>query len=369
MMSKVGAAVAAERSRQGLRVEDLGVDASVVQHLEAGMPDVTVAALETIARALQVDHVALRRGVIVARPRPSVFLRHSPLQDFHPDDATTLDLVLDHARSRNVLTSLLGDDVGLFPRSIVSTRTVAADKPLAPAFQGYHLARELRTQLGLATEPIVDVRELAEVTLGVAVLTRQLLTLGSSAMAVKAGEAAAIVLAPGATTSQARVWLAHEICHALFDADTGGTHVVVDFVTDKKTHQAEQRARAFAAEFLLPADGLRQIFGPPQSIQGTDAATKIVGKARDHFGATWQVTANQVCNQEFVDKSLREWLEQMPPTTPGSVWTATLPQVGGPSIRVSGLVRRAHEAGLITDSEARAVLGIDPLGMLPWDTR
>ena len=53
----------------------------------------------------------------------------------------------------------------------------------------------------------------------------------------------------------ARVYLAHELCHVLFDPSDGGLHIVLDVGSDRDVQAAEQRARAFAAELLLPLPG------------------------------------------------------------------------------------------------------------------
>ena len=70
-LTEIGAAIAAERARQGLRVGDLGVDASVVEAIEAGRPGLTTTQLERIADALQVDPIALRGGTVDVAPVPT----------------------------------------------------------------------------------------------------------------------------------------------------------------------------------------------------------------------------------------------------------------------------------------------------------
>jgi hypothetical protein len=161
----------------------------------------------------------------------------------------------------------------------------------AAAHQGYLLARELRRALGNDADALADLREIAEVSCGVTVVVRRLSTIGSTAFAVKAGDAAAIVLAPISSAREpiARVWIAHELCHVLFDIDSGGVHVVIDFDGDRHVQDAERRARAFAAELLLPEAGLRKLVGPPAQVSGETAARNLVAMARDAFGSTWQL--------------------------------------------------------------------------------
>ncbi|MGN6105979.1 MAG: ImmA/IrrE family metallo-endopeptidase [Kofleriaceae bacterium] len=369
MLKDIGAAVAAERIRRGLRTDDLGIDARIVEDLEAGRPGITTTQLETVAATLQIDPIALRSGTIVPRPTPSVYLLHRGAQDFDPAEMPALDAALEQARARNELARLLGNDVGLFPSRAVAPRGVAADGPNAPAHQGYQLARELRQMLGNEADPLDDLCALAESVVGVVVLVRRLVTIGSAAFAVKSADSAAILLAPASRAREngTRVRIAHELCHLLFDLDDGGLHVVVDYESDRQPFQAEQRARAFAAELLLPEAGLRQLLGAPGQISGALDAKRVVSEARDAFGSTWQVAANHLCNLHFIDLELRRWLESLEPSPPARSWTTSLPREGSPSLLVEQLVRRAHEVGHLTDGEARTLLGIDRFAPLPWD--
>lgn len=370
MFQQIGAAIASERTRQGLRSSELGVAAEVVEALEAGKPGITTTQLEAIAHALQVDEIALRAGEIKLRAVPSVFLRHRGIhQDFAASDLSILDAALEHARSRNALAHLVGDSPGLFPLHQIEVRGAASDVANAAARQGYQLARELRRALGNDADALGDLRELAETACGVTVLVRQLATIGSSALAIKAGDAAAIVLAPVGPVREplARVWLSHELCHILYDPDDAGVHVVVDFDGERHAQLAEQRARAFAAELLLPEAGLRKLIGPPAGVTGESAARNLVALARDAYGATWQVAANHLANLGFVAMELRDWLERQPPLPMSRAWTTQLAAAGAPSLHVTALTRRAYDAEIITDGEVRALLGLDVVMTLPWE--
>jgi hypothetical protein len=369
VLKNIGTAIAAERRRQGLRTSELGIDSQIVEDIEAGRPGITTTQLETVAAALQLDPVALRVGKIAARPRPSVFLLHRGAQDFDAAEMPVLDAALEHARVRNALARLLGEDVGMFPRGDLAPRGAAGDVTNAAAHQGYQLARELRRALGNETKALGDLRELAESKIGLALVVRRLSTIGSSAFAVKAADTAAIVLAPSSQGREphSRVSIAHELCHVLFDPDDGGVNVVVDFEVDRRAHQSEQRARAFAAELLLPDDGLRQLIGAPKEVSGETASKNLVAMARDAFGTTWQVTANHLCNLRFILPDLRPWLELQQPTPSTRDWITSLPREGGPSSHVGALAQRAYDAGHLTDGEVRAILDIDRLGPLPWE--
>lgn len=370
MLAKIGAAVAAERRRQGLEQDDLGVDAKVVAALEQGLPGITTVQFRTLAEALQVDAVALRRGEIVAMPLPSVYLRHNAHQDFDGDDAAVLDEAMEQARNRNALARLATDDVGLFPRRTFKEQPSAADSPTAPARDGYRLAHLVRKELGNKTQALADLAELTEGSVGIAVLVRSLRTLGSTAVGIKAGDAAAIVLTPAGASREGGVvrgLIAHELCHVLFDPASGTLNIVIDYENDRRSLHAEQRARAFAAELLVPEAGVKALIGAPRHVREKDAACQLVAMIRDHYGASWQITANHLCNLGFIELGLREWLERTPPWSATRPWQTKLPIEGATSLRLASLTQVAHEGGKITDGEARAVLGIDALVALPWD--
>jgi Zn-dependent peptidase ImmA (M78 family) len=164
------------------------------------------------------------------------------------------------------------------------------------------------------------------------------------------------------------VYLAHELCHALFDPSPGGVHVVIDLVLDRKTQQAEQRARAFAAELLLPLQGIKQMVDVPSTIREPQAALDLIGRVRSRFGTPHAIAANQLCNQNLIDADLRESLEAAMSTFTGTAPDVELPHVDAASMLVVDLARRAHDDELITDGEARTILGLDRLAPLPWET-
>jgi hypothetical protein len=164
-----------------------------------------------------------------------------------------------------------------------------------------------------------------------------------------------------------RVHLTHELCHLLFDPSPGGVQVVVDISADRRALAAEQRARAFAAEMLLPLPGLVRLLGDPRGVSETGTAVELVTKARSRFGTPHEITANHLCNRGFIDLGLRDWLEATTTPFAGVPPVTKLPVDGAPSLLVSDFVERANTDGTITDGEARAMLGIDRLAPLPWE--
>jgi Zn-dependent peptidase ImmA (M78 family) len=215
-------------------------------------------------------------------------------------------------------------------------------------------------------------RALLEERLGVAGLVRTLQSSHVTVHSVRAGMYSVGVLNArefhrARHPMLVRVDLAHDLSHVLFDPSAGGLHIVIDAVTDRKNHAAEQRANAFAAELLLPIEGLTDLLGVPRGVNEPNAALELVARARSRFGTSHELAANHLCNLRFVDKRLREWLEAGRTVFTGQRPETTLPAAEAPSRLVAEYVERAHRAELLTDGEARALLGIDRLAQLPWD--
>ena len=376
MIERIGDTVRTVRERENCSLEDLarrsGVPLPVLTALEQGQPGVTTTQLDDVAGALSLDPAALLNGREIPRPVPSVFLRHAPMQDFDDRDAAVLDEALEQGHSLARLRSLLDEPVSALQAGTFTQREAAADRPKAPAQDGHRLAQEVRRWLGNAAEPLGDARALIEARFGVAVLVRTLASSRVTAAGVRAGTEAAIVLSArdaqrASNPLLARVYLAHELCHVLFDPSPGGLHIVVDVFTDRKKLAAEQRARAFAAELLLPQEGLTRMFGEPRAVDRPSAALDLVTQARGQFGTPHEIAANQLCNLRFIDLSLREWLEAEGTTFAGAPPETTLPEGGAPSRLLADHVEQAHGEGILTDGEAKVILGIDRLAPLPWD--
>lgn len=380
MFEHIARIVRAARERASYSLEELatrsGVQATVLEALEQGRRGITTTQLGEVARALSLDFPSLLSGREVSKPVPSVFLRHALMQDFDGRDETSLDDALEQGRALSNLRALLNEPPLALQAGVFKPRAAAADRPEAPAQDGYRLAREVRRWLGDPTEPLGDVGTLLEERFGVAVVVRTLESRRVTALGVRANTCAAVVL--NARDWQrvknpllARVHLAHELAHLLFDPSDGGLHIVLDRADERaderRDEAAERRARAFAAELLLPLAGLTRTLGTPLAVGEAEVALRLVGHARGRFGTPHEIAANHLCNLGFVDLSLRGWLEAQRTAFTGSPPVTRLSERDAPSPAVAELTQRAHREGHLTDSEARATLGLDRIAPLPWD--
>ena len=168
--------------------------------------------------------------------------------------------------------------------------------PGSPPFMvGYTLAHELREKLTLGDLPIASMRNLIEGKLGIPVIQTNLDEHIAGAT-VESNEKRAIVLNIDGRNSDAlvrRSTLAHEVSHLLFDPSPDLKALRVDNYDelderpDSRTDPVEQRANAFAIEFLAP-----------QSIAVTryERSADLFNEVLDYFGVSFTAGRYQVWN-------------------------------------------------------------------------
>ena len=89
-----------------------------------------------------------------------------------------------------------------------------------------------------------------------------------------------------------RATLAHEICHLL--VDSASSLPLVEVLGGRTAKHVEQRARAFAAELLLPREVAGQEFS---HYEGDEARVARLLRAR--FGVSSELLAWQAKNSEY----------------------------------------------------------------------
>lgn len=343
-----------------------GINPSVVRDAEAGRPGLTTAQLARLADELRVDVAALHRGEVVRRESPSIFFRHVRYQDFSHADLEVLDSALEQGRMLRYVSRRLGRPA---PPSF-EHRRIRTLRGKRAARHGYALSAKVRAELQRPLAPLTDLARIIERTFQIAVVNAHLSSARVVASSVRAPDGAAIVLNASDEGRQrnpivGRVHLAHELCHLLFDPSEGGMHFVYDLADDSDSSALEQRARGFAAELLMPKDGLLELAGAPRRLVSRDAAFGLVFKVRSRFGTPHEITANHLVNHEYIAAEQRESLVGAPVEVEG-VEGPTIPEPGKPSVELCRVVAAAHEASLLSDGEARNALGMDILERLPW---
>jgi len=379
MLRDIGKIVASARKRLNLDVQGLAtrasVEAAVLSALEKGKPGITTTEIDRIAEQLELDPAALLLGRDTPRPKSSIFLRHQGHQDFDFDAESVLDEALEAGRSLRFLNGALK----CTPSPRLWSKTALARVGRGPAAQeGYRLDNALRQLIKLPSEPLPDVGELLEERFEIAVVVETLPSAKMTAVSVRdAAGAAAIVLNASdahrsSNTQLARVYVTHELAHIMYDPSDGGLHIVIDREDAgpqaSTVERAEQRAKAFAAEFLMPLHGLLDLLGTPEAVTSTTRARDLVSRARKHFSTPWEIAANHLNHHGFISNEARETLlHQRPKDAPTGLLATRLPDPGASSIALSERVRRAHRDGLITDGQVRVALKLAVDDPLPAD--
>lgn len=372
LFEDVGRIVRDERAARRLNLAALADAAHVspkhLECLERGQAGVTMTELDRLAEQLDLEPTALAEGVRREAISPAVFLRHaSEFQDFRPEDAEALAYALRQGRA---LLSLSGDDVRQRVDALDPVEVVAGPRPNAAAKQGYELARRVRERMRLPVEPLTDMRSVLEDSFGIAVLQAALVTPRLPAASVRCPdrEGAAVILNARDELRQAnplldRVHLAHELCHLLFDPKTSGLQIVLDVYGVEDLY--EQRARAFAAELLVPMMGLQELLRG-EDLRSNAGARVAAIRAREKFGVPWEMTIHHLENCDLIDGALAVNLLEGGAGAYAKPRTK-LPEPGEPSIGLCRALEQAVSEANVTEGQARTLLGRAPGQPLPWE--
>lgn len=279
-----------------------GMPVERIQEALAGSLDRwTTSMVERLARAARLDPAV----VWSSAPLPAVptlrFLR-SAWPDFDDRDTPVLlDALEDAAAMRALAVDRLGHE-----RLFSDADRIPVHEPAWR--QGYGLARRVRERVGNLDTCIDDVESLVAERLHVLVVRRPVVSLRVDAVTLMSPEGSAIVLADGVRSPvMARRSIAHQLAHALFDPYEGNLHTVVEDVLqpDGDSSPYEQRARAFAAELLVPLQGLERVLGVPTRSPRLDVAHEAVRTVAREFQAPTELVAYHLINHGFVDEGIK----------------------------------------------------------------
>jgi Zn-dependent peptidase ImmA (M78 family) len=193
-----------------------------------------------------------------------------------------------------------------------------------PYVQGNELAKWLRRRLNLPDGRKIDPSRILERDLGVDVRFIEFGIRSLDALAVwgsKHGPAVLLNRNSERVRPSEKIWengavrvtAAHEICHFLLDSEH--TLSAVEILGGRMPLRIEQRARAFAAEFLLPSDEAANIwrtFGTPVDLEGLRNVIHAICKKHDvtESLAAWQLEHGV---QAFHQDTVAQILDQIVP--------------------------------------------------------
>lgn len=360
-----------------MALKELAVDARIAQEVltafEGGGEDITASELERISDVLAVDAAALRRGQIEPRPTAALFFRQGAFPDFRDDaDRPKIAEVFERALSLVEVNRILGRPQGL-------RRKFEPQRPTPnPDEEGYRLARLVRGELRNRAAEMPDLTTLLEDSFDILVRTESLTSGHIDAISLKEAQTGAAAVVLNASSGRrsnpltARVELAHELGHILFDPADNEINLIIDDDREddgrnETTRWCEQRARAFAAELLIPLEGLTHLLGKPTYEMSFVVANGFVGLVRQKFRTPIEIAVNHLVNREYIDPALREAVIERSRAQADAA-TADSPAVESRYDVLERRVMEALERDLISRQRARELLQLSAWDDLPSTT-
>lgn len=350
----VGDALAALRHLRGQSLEacahDAGLTVCQVEAVERGGGDAGDASALAALYGLRSDDLNPKAVTLDGASGATVFLLHSEAQSFDMADIVCVAQAMRAARLYAAFSTQAQEP--LRRRRRFTAVPAAGPRNADAARQGYVLARRVRASLAQPTAPMGDLRALLEDHFGIPVLVQRLASYDlRAAAALDADRGCAAVLLSADDESRrnnpwlARVYLAHELCHVLFDPSAPGqVQIALDAQIEGPARGPyalrEARAKGFAAEFLLPEAGLRALFAGEAPPDTPEAAGVRVRRAAEHFQTSWQIALYHLGNLGMIPSGL----EALRP--PGERVTGqdstTLPDPGALPKCLGGIVEAAR---------------------------
>lgn len=285
--------------------------------------------------------------------------------------------------TREVFTAEIAEALGEFQRVVREIaeleRALSIEIPGLPRLDGArcppgmhpgeHRARHARAVLGLADDPVPSMSGLAE-QLGVRIIwvtaeQVEKMVDGACTTAPRPAVLVNLLEAGNLYPWRARVTLAHELGHLLFDLAPGSPIAVSLDARRLPSHleEVEQTARAFAACFLAPAEGVRR--GVADRDPTSEEAIQWVGS---HYGVGRTVAINRLQHVFALTDAQRSQMELRTARAYQGDFSADRPSepIGFRGEPLLGLVRRALQSGAIQPSRARGILGLLSSERLPF---
>lgn len=236
-----------------------------------------------------------------------------------------------------------------------------------PAFKhGYYLAGKARELLGYndSSTPIESIRSLCEENLKIPLIQASLSNkIAGVTMSLDIGEFRGIVINTNGLNENVwvrRATIAHEFGHIFFDPDDNLQILQVDTYAGINEYQysdkqyVEQRANAFAAEFLAPREGVAAIYNKNNSLEDV----------MSHFGISHTLARFQLKNSEVhIDDNQAINLEPSDDWENNESFTAAYFPIDEVGIEKRGVfadvVIKAYDKKLISLKTMALYLGVD----------
>lgn len=291
MVETIGSRIRSARKERGLTQVELAelvddLDHTAVSKVETGTRRVASHELFDIAQALGVTTAQL-----VGEPvRVNALAVATRLTGTHPD---YLEPAIERVKQILEMDDLLSRIVG--PAAPVAAPEIARPTGGTAPAQGRALAKAARAGLGLGSAPVKDVAALLETRFGAHVVA-QPISGNVHGLCVHDGGVAVVLVNTADRWARQRYTLAHELAHLIMD----DLEVLEVTMSSGRDDVCERRAESFAAHFLAPDDGIREVVG------GRTVDMAVMAELLDYFGVSLESMCWRLFNLKLIDAERKD---------------------------------------------------------------
>lgn len=166
-------------------------------------------------------------------------------------------------------------------------------------------AKEERGRLGLGENPVWNLREVLEEKRDIKVFFLALPETVSGMFVYQKDIGGCILVNASHSSGRQLFSLAHEYAHHLFHREKEGYTAYLSEESVVKTTR-ELQANKFAAEFLMPKDGIREMF--KLRVKEQEATAQDIIYIADYFGVSFQALVYRLNNIRLIKGELRDHL-------------------------------------------------------------
>lgn len=280
---RLGERMAQARKRLGLKQEtvaaSIGVARTTLVAMEKGERRPSNAELLKLAQVLSVSvNELLREHTVIAEASPRFRI---PKQQSSEAVDIAIEQLKQLGRQYVELEQVLSITRTPAPlEAIASYRASATPSAMSPRLLGQDAALFLRRQLDLGDGPVLQLESLLELEAGLRIFKLPLPSEVAAIFLWSDVMGACVALNRHHPEERRRWSLVHELGHFLRDREAGD---VLSSEPENQRDPSEQFSEALAAEFLMPATGVRRRFAEHLRDKGAHfSAADLIAMARFH---------------------------------------------------------------------------------------
>lgn len=174
--------------------------------------------------------------------------------------------------------------------------------------EGERVARDERGRLGLGRAPIRNIVDLLE-SRGIKVIPKNIQDSNiSGCFYISAKTGPCIMLNRAENKQRVNFSAAHEYCHYLLDTDMSG-YVCLNTLSNDEMKPFEVRANAFAAEFLMPKEGIKEFFAELGVDKSDNLKIDNVVHVQNYFGVSFKAMLYRLQNTGWISQGQMKELD------------------------------------------------------------